>query len=123
MSTEAVTYGIGGYLPDHPSGNVVERLVDHGDGTGTRTTYAADGSPTVTDVTGLPVAPPPLPIQALAASDPEATSRAVAAGALLVERAGALWDALLEVAPTNTAKPLLDQIVDVALTAALDQPR
>jgi hypothetical protein len=56
------TYGIGGYIAEHPSGNVVDELVDHGDGTGTRTFYAADGSVASTEtVSGLPPAGPPYP--------------------------------------------------------------
>jgi len=35
----STTYGIGGYNPEHPNGNIVEQTVDNGDGTGTRTTY------------------------------------------------------------------------------------
>ena len=43
-------------------GNVVERIVDNGDGTGTRTTYHADGTvDTVEQLTGLPIPPPPEP--------------------------------------------------------------
>ena len=30
-----ITYGPGGYPPEIPGGNVVETVVDHGDGTGT----------------------------------------------------------------------------------------
>ena len=57
------TYGIGGHLADHPTNNVVEELVDHGDGTGTRTTYAADGTVEATEtVSGLPVIPPYPPL-------------------------------------------------------------
>ena len=57
---ENITWGLGGYLPDHPSGNVVERTVDNGDGTGTRTTYDAHGNVTATEnLTGLPI--PDLP--------------------------------------------------------------
>ena len=59
MST---TFGIGGYLPDHPTGNIVEQTVDNGDGTGTRTTYLPDGTvDTVEQLTGLPIPPPPEP--------------------------------------------------------------
>lgn len=36
-------YGLGGYNPDHPNGNVAEVLIDHGDGTGTDIYYDADG--------------------------------------------------------------------------------
>lgn len=63
MST---TYGIGGYDPEHPNGNVIEQTVDNGDGTGTRTTYHPDGTvDTVEQLTGLPYEPRPLPVDAL----------------------------------------------------------
>ena len=43
-------------------GNIVERIVDHGDGTGTRTTFHPDGTvDTVEQLTGLPIPPPPEP--------------------------------------------------------------
>jgi len=43
-------------------GVLVEQTVDHGDGTGTRTTFHADGTvDTVEQITGLPVPPPPEP--------------------------------------------------------------
>lgn len=55
-------YGVGGYDPDHPNGNIVAQTVDHGDGTGTRTTYLPDGTvDTVEQLTGLPIPPPPEP--------------------------------------------------------------
>ena len=58
----SITYGLGGYDADHPNGNVVERTVDHGDGTGTRTTFHPDGTvDTVEQLTGLPIPPPPEP--------------------------------------------------------------
>jgi len=58
--TENITYGLGGYLADHPTGNVIERVVDHGDGTGTRTTYDEHGNVTsVEHLTDLPI--PDLP--------------------------------------------------------------
>ena len=56
----STTYGIGGYIADHPNGNVVEQTVDNGDGTGTRTDYTTD-PPTVTQLTGLPIPVPPEP--------------------------------------------------------------
>ena len=41
------------------NGNVIEQLVDHGDGTGTRTRYDEAGKPVETvEVKGLPVEPP-----------------------------------------------------------------
>ena len=43
-------------------GNIVERIVDNGDGTGTRTTFHPDGTvDTVEQLTGLPIPPPPEP--------------------------------------------------------------
>lgn len=45
---------------DH--GVLVESMIDHGDGTGTRTTYAADGTvEAIETVSGLPLAGPPFP--------------------------------------------------------------
>lgn len=62
----STTYGVGGFDPEHPNGNVVERTVDNGDGTGTRTTYHPDGTvDTVEQLTGLPYEPRPLPVDAL----------------------------------------------------------
>ena len=54
------TYGPGGFDPSHPNGNIVEQVVDNGDGTGTRTTYDPEtGQPTGSEqVTGLPIPEP-----------------------------------------------------------------
>jgi len=44
------------------NGVLIEQTVDNGDGTGTRTTYDADGNVTsVEQLTGLPIPPPPEP--------------------------------------------------------------
>ena len=57
MNTE--TYGPGGYIAEHPSGNVIERVIDNGDGTGTRTTWDEHGNETsVEQLTGLPIPEP-----------------------------------------------------------------
>lgn len=64
----SIMYGPGGYLPDHPNNNVVEVVDDHGDGTGTRTTYNPDGSVAeVVEVSDLPI-PTPDPSAAVAAA-------------------------------------------------------
>jgi len=56
---ENVTYGIGGFNPEHPNGNVIERSTDDGDGTGLRTTYDEGGEETGTvELTGLPIDDP-----------------------------------------------------------------
>lgn len=47
-------------------GRLVSEIIDHGDGTGTRTTYHPDGTvDTVEQLTGLPYEPRPLPVDAL----------------------------------------------------------
>jgi YD repeat-containing protein len=55
--SSSITYGIGGYLPSQPNGNMVEQTVDNGDGTGTRTTYDATGAVTSTTAVTRPVVP------------------------------------------------------------------
>lgn len=43
-------------------GNLLEQVQDNGDGTGTRTTYDAEGNVTGTEeLTGLPIPEPPEP--------------------------------------------------------------
>jgi hypothetical protein len=54
-----VSYGLGGYDADAEYNNVAEIVADNGDGTGTLTEYTESG-PLVTDVSGLPIEPPPL---------------------------------------------------------------
>ena len=55
-----ITYGPGGFDPSHPNGNIIEQVVDNGDGTGTRTIYGPDGQVTGTEaLTGLPIPDPP----------------------------------------------------------------
>ena len=56
---DTVSYGIGGYLPDHPNGNIVARTVDNGDGTATRTTYSPEGQ--VADEVTFPFMADPVP--------------------------------------------------------------
>ena len=44
------------------TGEIVEQTIDNGDGTGTRTTFDADGNVTsVEQLTGLPIPVPPEP--------------------------------------------------------------
>ncbi len=53
------------------NGAIVEQTVDNGDGTGTRTTFLADGTvDTVEQLSGLPIPepPPPDPIAEMQAS-------------------------------------------------------
>jgi len=79
MATESVTYGVGGFDPGHPSGNVTERLVDNGDGTGTRTTYDAAGTVvTTTELTGLPAVESDLSAEVAAARASLAAATTVA---------------------------------------------
>ena len=108
---ESVTYGEGGYLKDHPNGNISERIVDNGDGTGVRTTYDADGNVVAVEgVMGLPI-----PDQATEPTDPVA---------LLVS---ALRDPLANLtassASTTVRTAILNQRAALdALLAALETP-
>lgn len=38
-----ILLALGGYDPDHPNGNVIESVIDNGNGTGTRTAYDDKG--------------------------------------------------------------------------------
>jgi len=108
-------------------GNVVEQIIDHGDGTATRTTYHPDGSVAeVVELSGLPIPPPP--VQPTASEEletlPLAEGRAVIAARKLILNAGDFWEALLvvdEADPEHTQPywPLLDVLVGTLLEAAL----
>lgn len=84
--TTNTTYGLGGYDPNLPHDNVVETLVDHGDGTGTHTDFTTD-PPTVTEVAGLPIPEPDLGsvLSVLASIPPEQLQRVLSLGVLLTE--------------------------------------
>ncbi len=100
-------------------GRLVERITDHGDGTGTRETFDQDGAVIATELVQRPPASEPTPADLLATLDPDAVRAAVHAGAMLVGRAGELWAALVEISDANTAKPAIEIVTDVALQAAL----
>ncbi|MFO0886824.1 MAG: hypothetical protein H6793_03590 [Candidatus Nomurabacteria bacterium] len=56
------------------NGRLVEQTVDNGDGTGTRTTFDADGNvDTVEQLTGLPIPEPVPPTQAEQIAELQAT--------------------------------------------------
>ena len=65
------------YVTYRPDGTPIERTVDNGDGTGTRTVFDADGNVTSTEqLTGLPVVVVPLPTDPLLdATDPRDTTK------------------------------------------------
>ena len=108
---ESNTYGHGGYLADHPNGNVIMRVVDNGDGTGTRTTYDEYGNETSSEqLTGLPI--------------PEPVAEPTDPVALLVS---ALRDPLADLtassASTTVRTAILNQRAALdALLAALETP-
>jgi len=66
-----------GYADLYPDGSISVLVVDNLDGTGTRTTYDADGNVTsVEQLTGLPVVVVPLPTDPLLdATDPRDTTK------------------------------------------------
>lgn len=55
----------------------------------------------------------------LAETDPLKADAVTVLAAGLIDQAGPMWDALVEVPEEDASKPLLDLIVDQALTAAL----
>lgn len=57
----ATVYGPGGYDPDLPNGNVVERILDNGNGTGEFVTYDTSGVETSRETISLPTEAPPPP--------------------------------------------------------------
>lgn len=107
----SITYGIGGELSDHPNGNVVERIVDNGDGTGTRTTYDEHGNETsVKQLTGLPI---PTPVDER--PEPMLAQLAALGAALLAdpERFAAM---VAQMTGANAAKGPLTYIADALKT-------
>lgn len=76
------------------AGRLVERTIDHGDGTGTRTTYRPDGTvDTVEQLTGLPIPEPEPPaddplaavVALLAQVTPDQLARVLALGVAVTE--------------------------------------
>ena len=106
----STTYGIGGDIADHPNHNIVERIVDNGDGTGTRTTWDEDGNETATEeLTGLPI-PEPAPAEIT-----------------LADVAAALRDPLANLTPSSASTTVRTAILNQraaldALLAALETP-
>ena len=97
------------------AGVLVERITDHGDGTGTLERFDEHGNVThVEEVTGLPVIDPD------AVSEDEARARAVALAMALLEDPERF--ATLVAAVTNTAKGALVYVSDAIQTAAEVQP-
>ncbi len=107
---ESNTYGHGGYLADHPNGNVIMRVVDNGDGTGTRTTYDEHGNETsVEQLIDLPI-PEPAPAEIT-----------------LADVAAALRDPLDNLTPSSPSTTVRTAILNQraaldALLAALETP-
>lgn len=60
MNVCGEVYGLGGYDPDHPSGNVVERLVDLGDGTAQRQRWDGKAWESDPELVGFTPWTPPL---------------------------------------------------------------
>jgi len=56
MHTPGTRYHPGGWLPDQPGENIAEVVTDNGDGTGTRTVYAEDGTVISTEPCQVPAA-------------------------------------------------------------------
>lgn len=111
---------------DH-TGRLIEQVVDHGDGTATRTTWpTADADPVVETIT-VPVPAPDQPdttavlaaLAGLADVDPELLALAVGVGGRLGLAAGDLLDRLDDIAATNTTRPWAQCVTQIAVDAAL----
>lgn len=66
-----------------------------------------------------PALSPPDPLAILTALPPAQAEALVRLGVGLASDAGALWDALEQIAPTNTARPSIDIITHHAVEAGL----
>ena len=92
------------------NGVLVAEIIDHGDGTGTRTTYRPDGTvDTVEHLTGLPI-PEPAPAEIT-----------------LADVAAALRDPLADLTPSSASTTVRTAILNQraaldALLAALETP-
>ena len=109
------------YTIEDGHGRIIEQTLDNGDGTGTHTVFHDDGTETATQLTDLPIVeePPETAADKLAKLAPEQAEAVVSLGLGLVMQAGPMWDAMNKMSPTNTARPVLDVIVTVALDAGL----
>lgn len=106
------------------TGRVIERTVDHGDGTATRTTWPTADDDPVVETIAVPVPAPDQPdttavLAALADVDPELLALAVGIGGRLGLAAGDLLDRLDDIAATNTTRPWAQRVTQIAVDAAL----
>ena len=105
----------------YTNGILIEQTIDHGDGTGTRTTFDADGNVTsVEQLSGLPIPQPPEPSDAeriaslqatigvmtetLAQLSPEDIAAATQLAVAFLANKDRLNNAVNSVANNNTAK-------------------
>lgn len=98
------TYGLGGFDPDHPNGNVIERTENNGDGTATRSTFDENGKPVATEI--VEYVPPPELNAATTTEDRIAELQAKAAA----------HDKLVEILKTKNVLDAKD-VGDIAATA------
>jgi hypothetical protein len=99
------SYFLGGFNPNHPSGNVESRLVDNEDGTGTEFTYAEDGS-LVSEVERLDL---PLPAQ----EEADIVAVLEAQVTELTTAITAIGTALGTITPTSTSAALRTALLNV----------
>ena len=99
------------------AGVLVERITDHGDGTGTLERFDEHGNVThVEEVTGLPVIDPD------AVSEDEARARAVALAMALLDDPARLAQLVDQIAVGNTARGPLQYVNAAVQTAAAQIP-
>lgn len=128
LKQPGVTYGIGGY-DDRPGNNIVERVTDNGDGTGTWTTYGPTGDIVTTGPCEVPAPRPLSNAERFAQIPPEKASAILVLSGGLVADAEPFWTQLvalrdvLGLAPgQDTEDPtylMFERLTDRVLTAAL----
>jgi len=96
MKVKRTVYGEGGFDPSKPNDNIVEERE-----------------------VSVPDEQPPTVAELLEAMDPAKAKAILEAAGGFVNRAGDLWNAFVEMDPTDQAHDAIGIVTDIALTAAL----
>jgi hypothetical protein len=115
-----VSYGIGGYQPDHPNGNIVEKVEDNLDGTATVTTWNKNGEVIGSEKFEYKTEDAEVtPLERFASLEPAQGIAVLTLALGLVSRAGEIWDGTFTMANDAPGKDALIPIAEVVLEAGL----